>query len=844
MEDYIIVKGARENNLKNVSLKIPKNKLVVLTGLSGSGKSSLAFDTLQKECQRQYMESMGMVTDQISKPKVTELHGLSPSISVSQRAMNCSPRSTVGTVTELYTYLRVLFARFGEKKCPKCNQYLEPLFEQKNLDDIKDMLDENVEEMSNSHFNCPYCGTKILELSMANFSFNKPEGACPSCMGLGKISSVNMKALLNEELSVLDGAVSIWCSAEIKRFSTTLVNASKYFGFDYDPSIPVKDYNELQRNLLLYGIYDKRFIRHFPGKEFPTSVDQGRFDGIVNIVMNRYKERGDEVEYRKKIGKLMIEEVCPDCNGTRLRKESREVLLGGRSIVEVCEMSLYDMKQWVDDLTERVPEKSKQIVQQTAVNLCDRLKRLIDVGLGYLTLGRSSITLSAGEYQRLRLASLLGSGLTGVLYVLDEPTTGLHQRDTERLIKVLRQLRDLGNTVLVIEHDMEMMKAADFLIDIGPEAGKNGGHLVKAGTLDEIIQCKESITGKYLAGEGLIDIPKKHLAGNGKYIKIHGASENNLQNIDVTFPLGTLIAVTGVSGSGKSTMMFEILDKYAQEYFGQYNGIKGACESVEGLEHIDKVITINQAAIGRIPRSNAATYTDLFNLIRDLYAKLEASKVKNLQPKHFSFNVAGGRCEKCQGAGVVLIPMHFLPDEQIICPNCRGKRFKKEILEVKYKGKSIADVLEMTVDEALVLFEEEKAIHDKLLLMKKVGIGYIQLGQPATTISGGEAQRIKLAKELSKKSKGHTLYILDEPTTGLHPQDVRNLTKVIQELVKKNNTVIVIEHNLDVIKVADWIIDLGPEGGDAGGELIVEGTLEDVINSPRSITGKCLKKIL
>ncbi|PJI06509.1 MULTISPECIES: excinuclease ABC subunit UvrA [Clostridium] len=837
MKDYIWVEGAREHNLKNISLKIPKNKLIVLTGLSGSGKSSLAFDTLQKECQRQYMESLGMITENINKPNVRLIKGLSPSISVNQRVLNCSPRSTVGTVTEIFTYLRVLYARFGERYCSNCGEKITPSFNQSG-EDYNDS-DNNGDGLEKKFILCPNCKNKIFELGMSNFSFNKPEGACPKCMGLGKISKVNMKTLLNEELSVLDGAVSIWCSAEIKRFSSTLVNAGKYFGFPFDPSIPVKDYNNIQKNLLLYGIYDIRFKKNFPNIDFPKSVDNGRFDGIVNIVLRRYEERGDDINYRKKISKLIIEDVCPDCKGSRLRKESREVILGDKSITEVSKMSLYELMDWINELPNKVIPKCRLIIEQTLSNLRERVRRLIDVGLGYLTMGRASLTLSAGEYQRLRLASLLGSGLTGVLYVLDEPTTGLHQRDTDRLIKVLKQLRDLGNTVMVIEHDTEMMKAADYIIDIGPGAGKKGGNVIIAGTLNDVLNCNESITGRFLSGKELIEIPKKRLLGNGKFIRIKGARENNLKNINVNIPLGVFVAITGVSGSGKSTLMFDILAKFAQNSSSQ---IGNKCDSITGLEYIDKVITINQTAIGRTPRSNAATYTEVFNLIRDLFSKLEYSRKNNLKPKHFSFNVSGGRCEKCQGAGVLMIPMHFLPDEQVLCPECHGKRFQKKILGAKYKDKTISDVLNMTIDEAILLFENENKIKTKLLLMKKVGIGYLQLGQPATTLSGGEAQRIKLAKELGKSSKGHTLYIIDEPTTGLHPQDVKQLILVLQKLVSNNNTVIVIEHNLEVIKVADWIIDLGPEGGDKGGEIVAEGTPEEIMHSPKSITGMCLRK--
>ncbi|BCJ94843.1 excinuclease ABC subunit A [Anaerocolumna cellulosilytica] len=848
MNDSIRIKGANENNLKNITLDIPKNKLIVLTGVSGSGKSSLAFDTLQKECQRQYMESMAMITENVSKPKVESIIGLSPAISVDQRVYNSSPRSTVGTVTEILTYLRVLYAKVGLRPCPKCNTMVEPPFE---VDaDVLNFWDRDIgteedesnvfrdNEIPNTFSVCPNCKTHMPEIRMSNFSFNKPEGACPTCSGIGETTGVNISKLLNEELSILDGGVSIWHAAEIKRFSNTLQNAGRYFGFPFDTSIPIKEYDDFQRNFLLYGIYTPHFKHRFPDVKYPTSVDDGRYDGIVNIIMNRFKERANDLNYRKKIEKLLIQRTCPDCNGTRLREESRRVTIAGKSIIDISKLSLDNLSIWLNSLPSQVPDKWETILNPILSDLRQRIKRLIDVGVGYLTLGRTSFTLSAGEYQRLRLASLLGSGLTGVLYVLDEPTTGLHQRDTGKLIRVLRQLRDLGNTVLVVEHDMELMKAADYIIDIGPGAGKNGGHLVTAGTPKEIESCKESVTVQCLLG--YIQAQKNDLPPSKDCISIIGANENNLRNINVNIPLNQFTVISGVSGSGKSTLIFDILDKAANQHYNGANVKPGEHTEIRGWEKINRVITIDQTPIGRTPRSNAATYTDVFTSIRTIYANLEEAKKKKLTLKHFSFNVPGGRCEKCQGAGVLTISMHFLPDEQVCCPVCHGKRFKRDILDIKYKGYHIADILNMTISEAMQIFEDVKPVYDRLSVMSEVGIGYLQLGQAATTLSGGEAQRIKLAKELGKRNSGHTLYLLDEPTSGLHPYDVVKLISLLQNLVKEGNTVVVIEHNMEVIKSANWIIDMGPEGGEQGGLIVAEGTQEQIARIQSSITGKYL----
>ncbi len=838
MDTHIQIRGAYENNLKNIDLDIPKNKLVVITGLSGSGKSSIAFDTLQKECQRQYMESMGHVTDNLQKPKYHSIHGLSPSISVAQRLTNWNTRSTVGTATEVFTYLRVLYAKLGKRPCPHCNAVLEPVF-----DEALDSAAEETEE-GEKGIRCPKCNGIVSPITMDFFSFNTPQGACPECMGLGVVNSVDMNMLINQEVSLLDGAVSIWNSGEAKRNVRTLQNAQQYFGFDYNPEQPVKDYNPMLKALLFYGNNHPDFKKHFPNVQMPNSVDYGRFEGIVNLMMRRYRERANDANYMKKIEKYYIQQECPYCHGTRLKLESRQVTIAGKSIIDISQMSLFKLLEWIKALPEHVSEQGMHVAEPIINDLTARINRLLEVGLGYLSMERSSPSLSAGEAQRLRLASLLGSGLTGVLYILDEPTIGLHQRDSQRLINVLKKLRDMGNTVLLVEHDVEVMRAADYIIEIGPGAGRNGGNVVAHGTPEEIMQCPDSITGKYISNSNLIPKMTKHRPGNGKEITILGASEHNLRNINVNIPLGVFVAVTGVSGSGKSSLILDILDKALRsQMYGAVEEV-GKHEGILGIENIDKLISIDQSPIGKTPRSNAATYTDLYTHVRKRFASLPKAVAYGFTESHFSFNVDGGRCPKCEGAGVISIPMHFLPDVHVECPLCHGKRFKGKILNVKYNGFNIADILNMTISEAINVFQEDAAIKKRLKLLQDVGLGYLQLGQPATTLSGGEAQRIKLSKELSKSSKGHTLYILDEPTTGLHPQDIMMLINVLEKIVDKGNTVIVIEHNLDVIKRADCIIDIGPEGGEAGGLLVAQGSPEQVSNIKESITGKYLKQLL
>jgi len=835
MQNYIIIKGARLHNLKNISLNIPKNQLVVLTGLSGSGKSTLAFDTLHKEGQRQYMESLGMVTDYLSKPPIDGIEGLSPSISVDQHLTNRSPRSTVGTVTEVYTYLRVLFARIGHRLCPTCGANVPPSY------DADGEWNDGSGEGSDDAYPCLNCGAPVSEIGMAHFSFNKPAGACPTCTGLGVVLQPQMDRLIDPERSIEDGAVHGWDTFYIQHYTKTLRAAVQHYGLDFDSGVPVRELGPVQRDLLLYGVESDRFRRHYPDIEPPNTVGKGRFEGIVTNLLRRYRERANDGAYREKMEKLLSKQTCPDCEGTRLRPESRQVTVGGRTIVELSRMPLVDLADWLEWLADAASAEEWMIAEPIVADLRERVRRLVNVGAGYLTMERASPTLSAGEAQRLRLAALLGSGLTGVLYVLDEPTIGLHQRDAGRLIQVLRQLRDLGNTVLVIEHDLEMVRAADHVIDMGPGAGEGGGRVIAAGPPEAIAGCSDSLTGRYLSGQTSVTVPEQRRPFNGKQLTIQGAREHNLKDVTVTLPLGTLITVTGVSGSGKSSLMLDILDRAARSHFYGANDAPGEHDGIEGWEHLDKSVTIDQVAIGRTPRSNAATYTDAFTPMRQTFAATDEAHARGLTARHFSFNVTGGRCERCQGAGVLTVEMHFLPDVQVRCPACRGRRFKREVLAVRYRGHTIADVLDLTIKEALPIFQDVSAVANRLSLMVDVGLGYLKLGQPATTLSGGEAQRVKLAKELGRRATGRTLYLLDEPTTGLHVADVARLLAVLQRLVDAGNTVIVIEHNLDVIQAADWIVDLGPEGGDAGGSIVAQGPPEEVARVEASHTGAFLR---
>ena len=830
MHNEIIIRGAHLHNLKHVNLSIPKNQFVVLTGISGSGKSTLALETLHREGQRQYLESIGVVTYAISKPEVDSISGLSPSISVDQHLTNRSPRSTVGTATEVFTYLRVLFARIGYRVCLNCGSDIPPVY------DVGAESDDTLEE--DTSYPCPQCGVAVPNLGMAHFSFNKPQGACPTCTGLGVIHAANLDLLIDPAKSMRDGGVLRWIDHETERYSDVLQAAGKHYGFSFDTSAPLGELGEVQMDILLYGAVSERFRRHFPDIEPPQTVSKGRFEGIIPNLMRRYAESVNNPTYRAKLGKMLSEQTCPDCHGRRLRRESRAVTINGQTIIDVSQMPLSSLLDWINTVEEWVAGEAWQIAEPVIADLRERVRRLVDAGISYLTLDRATPSLSSGEAMRLRLAALLGSGLTGVLYVLDEPTIGLHPRDNTLLIRVLRRLRDLGNTVLVIEHDLDMIRAADILVDMGPGAGVHGGQVMAAGTADEVARVSKSITGQYLSGKKAVPIPPLRRRGNGQRLTIRGARAHNLKNLTVELPLGTLIAVVGVSGSGKSSLIMDTLGRAANRRFHHSNDIPKAHDTISGWEHLSNVVIIDQTAIGRIPRSNAATYTDVFTAIRQTFAK--ESEARHLEAGHFSFNVPGGRCVRCEGAGVLTVNMHFLPDVEVRCPVCRGRRFKEEVLRVRYHGLDIAAVLDLTTEEALELFEDVPAVARKLKLMVDVGLGYLKLGQPATTLSGGEAQRIKLAKELGRRSSGHTLYLLDEPTTGQHPDDVGRLLAVLQRLVDANNTVLVIEHNVDVMRAADWLVELGPEGGEAGGFLIAEGMPDEVAGNPESPTASFL----
>ncbi|MCR8631554.1 excinuclease ABC subunit UvrA [Paenibacillus radicis (ex Xue et al. 2023)] len=830
MKETITIKGARENNLKNVSLSIPKYKLVVLTGPSGSGKSTLAMDTLQRECQRQYMDSMGMMTDTISKPKVESIEGLSPSISVGQHVTNRNPRSTVGTVTDLYTFVRFIFSRLGERICPSCSGCIPPSFEPTGV------MAEDDEEMDQQTMSCPYCGAKLEKLGMSHFSFNKPEGACEVCSGLGHVASINEEAVFNSELSLSDGGVASLNGVHRDIQTRILIAAGKHYGFEFDPDQPLKDLGEVQRDLLYYGVESEAFKQHYPNVK---PIQGTKFEGVIPGLWRRYKEKEGESGTKEKEGSFFQEQLCPECLGARLKKEVRLVRVAGSSITDVSDWSLGDVLEWTKGLQAVLPPEGLHLLKPVLDDMPVRLKRIIDVGLGYLSMNRQTVTLSGGEAQRLRLASLLGSGLTGVLYILDEPTTGLHPRDTIGLIRVLQQLRDLGNTVLVIEHDVEMMRAADHVIDIGPGAGLHGGTVVGEGSLEDLMSSELSVTGAYLREESL-PIPNRiRRTGNGQHITIREAVARNVNIPAVSFPLGCLVSVTGVSGSGKSTLVFDILAEVNQEGLEQ----KG-CKQITGLEHVGNIVIFDQSPMGRIQRSNVATYTDVFTHLRQLFAGLPEAKERKLTSKHFSFNTPGGRCERCQGLGVLSVDMNFLPDLEVKCPDCKGRRFTDEVLQVKYEGFSISDLLNLSVQESLPILKGESKIAGIIEMLCEVGLGYLQWGQSVKTLSGGEGQRIRLAKELSKPSKNHTLYLLDEPTTGLHPSDIKQLHILLKKLVDTGNTVVVVEHSLELIRESDWVIDIGPEGGTAGGKLVAEGTPEQVAQVSASYTGMFLKRVL
>lgn len=938
MNDKITIHGAREHNLKNIDLEIPRDKLIVFTGLSGSGKSSLAFDTIYADGQRRYMESLSSYARQflgmMEKPDVDEIGGLSPAISIDQKTTSKNPRSTVGTVTEIYDYLRLLYARIGIPHCPVCGreirqqtvdqmvdkvmelpertkiQILAPIVRGKkgmhqkeferakksgyvrvrvdgNLydlseeitldknkkhnieivvdrlvvrDDIQSRLTDSLETaigltgglvvvdvvdgeemMFSQNYACPEHNISIEELNPRMFSFNNPFGACEKCTGLGTFMSIDPDLVIpDKSKSIREGAIkaSGWYYAEGGISQLYFQSLADHYHFSLDT--PVKDLPKEIVDILLYGTKGEK-IKMVRDTEDVKSTYYTEFEGVANNLERRFRETSSNW-MREEITNWMNSVDCPQCHGDRLKKESLSVLIGGMNISQLCRLSVAAMIDFFNNL--QLTEKEEMISHQVIKEIRSRLEFLKNVGLDYLTLSRASATLSGGESQRIRLATQIGSSLMGVLYILDEPSIGLHQRDNDKLIDTLRHLRDLGNTVIVVEHDEDTMFASDYIVDIGPGAGVHGGEVVCAGPVDEIMACERSITGQYLSGRKKIPIPEKRREGNGKKLTIKGAAQNNLKNVNVSIPLGTFTAVTGVSGSGKSSLINEILYKGLAAALNQARERPGKHKEIVGLEELDKVIEISQSPIGRTPRSNPATYTGVFTDIRQLFAQTNEAKTRGYDSGRFSFNVKGGRCEACEGDGILQIEMHFLPDIYVPCEVCKGKRYNRETLEVKYKGKNISDVLEMTAEEAYLFFENIPKIARKMKTLCDVGLGYVKLGQSATTLSGGEAQRVKLATELSKRATGRTIYILDEPTTGLHAADVHKLIEVLQTLVDSGNTVVVIEHNLDVIKTADYIIDLGPEGGDRGGEIIATGTPEQVAECEGSYTGKYLKKVL
>ena len=934
--DKIVIKGAKENNLKNVDVTIPRDKLVVMTGLSGSGKSSLAFDTIYADGQRRYMESLSsyarMFLGQMEKPNVESIEGLSPAISIDQKTTSKNPRSTVGTVTEIYDYLRLLYARIGIPHCPVCGreikqqtvdqmvdaimelpegtrfQILAPVVKGQKGTHVKEFdaakrqgfvrvrvngniydLEEDIsleknkkhnieivvdrlsirediasrlaqsletalsltngtvvidviggeEMLFSQNFACPEHGISIDELAPRMFSFNNPFGACEKCSGLGVFMRVDPELILpNKKLSIDQGAIkaSGWYYAEGSVSRMYYRGLAQRYGFTL--STPLKDLSKEALDALLYGTKGEK-LDLYRETDRGMSKYQTEFEGIIPNLERRFRETNSNW-VKEEISGVMSGIECPECHGDRLKPEILAVTVGGINIADFTKMSVRDALKFLDEI--RLTDRELLIAESILKEVKGRLNFLKSVGLEYLTLARSAASLSGGESQRIRLATQIGSSLVGVLYVLDEPSIGLHQRDNEKLIDTLRHLRDLGNTLIVVEHDEDTIRAADHIVDIGPGAGVHGGQIVAQGTLADIENCEESITGQYLSGKKVINLPEKLREGNGKFIKVVGAAQNNLKKIDVEFPLGKFICVTGVSGSGKSSLVNEILYKKAAAVLNGSKAKPGRHEDILGLENIDKVICIDQNAIGRTPRSNPATYTGVFTDIRNLYAQTNEAKMRGYNPGRFSFNVKGGRCEACEGDGIIQIEMHFLPDIYVPCEVCKGKRYNRETLEVKYKGKSIADVLDMTVEQAMSFFENHPKIYRKIKTLYDVGLGYIKLGQSATTLSGGEAQRVKLALELSKIQTGKTLYILDEPTTGLHTADVHRLIEVLQKLADAGNTIVVIEHNLDLIKVCDHIIDIGPEGGDEGGTVVATGTPEEISKNPASYTGMFLKK--
>jgi excinuclease ABC subunit A len=945
--DRIIVRGARQHNLKNITVEIPRNRLVVITGISGSGKSSLAFDTIFAEGQRRYVESLSAYARQflgeMQKPDVDSIEGLSPAISIDQRGVSHNPRSTVGTVTEIYDYLRLLYARIGIPHCPQCGrevtrqsaqqivdavlalpagtrfQVLAPLvkdrkghhqavfedirkagFVRVRVDGVVREVDEEIELdryklhtieavvdrliipeeiddgfrtrltdsvetalrlgdgivvindvsadpprdlLYSEHLACPVCGISLPEIEPRTFSFNSPHGACRTCQGLGTRTELDPDLIVpNPDLSLEEGAIVAWNTDDHDGYYWQLLEATAHY-YHIPTDRPWRELTPAQRNLILYGSGGEEIPITYTARDGGRRIYRTPFEGVVPNLQRRYRETTSDY-IRAKIEEFMTRRPCPACGGARLRPEALAVTVGGQNIYELTRWPASRLLEWLDELEGQLTPKERAIADRILKEVRSRLQFMVNVGLDYLTLDRTADTLSGGEAQRIRLATQIGSQLTGVLYVLDEPTVGLHQRDNDRLIRTLQAMRDLGNTLLVVEHDEAMIRSADWIIDLGPGAGEKGGEVVVSGTLQDVLSHPVSLTGAYLSGRRRIPIPRQRRPGNGQFLVVRGAREHNLKDIDVRIPLGMFVCITGVSGSGKSTLLVDVLYRRLAQMLHGSREPAGEHDAIEGVEHIDKVINIDQSPIGRTPRSNPATYTNLFGPIRDLFASLPESKIRGYRAGRFSFNVKGGRCEACEGHGVLRIEMQFLPDVYVPCDVCHGKRYNRETLQVRFKGKNIAEVLDMTVDEAVEFFSAFPAIQRKLQTLQDVGLGYIRLGQPAPTLSGGEAQRVKLARELSKIATGRTLYVLDEPSVGLHAADVDKLVAVLNRLVDAGNTVVIIEHHPDIIKVADWIIDLGPEGGDAGGWVVAEGRPEDVARVESSYTGQFLRRIL
>jgi excinuclease ABC subunit A len=837
-----VVHGAREHNLKNICFEIPKGKLVALTGPSGSGKSSIAVEILQKDALRQYLESLGMTTDHIAKAKVDTIMGLSPAIGVSQRVTDSNPRSTVGTKTGILTILRNLFASIGRQICIGCGKTVkQPLQDKDKLITIEEEESSSAKKKRKSYFNCPQCGQQLEKLQMAHFSFNATSGACVACKGMGEMIRVDISQLLNEEKTIRDGGVVVWDEALAEYYEGVIQAAAKHYHFPLDTTIPIRNYTKEQRDFILYGIAFPEFIKAHKSVKEPKKVSEGRFEGIVPTLLNQYKNNPIKLPIALK--KYILHEPCLECCSTRLGKMGREVTVCGKTIMDVVALPLGELLEWIDALEGQVAEEELQVLAAVSVALKTRTSNLIEVGLEYLTLDRTLPSLSAGESQRLRLANVLGSGLTGVLYVLDEPTTGLHPHDTAKLLKTLRMIQEAGNTVLLIEHDPEIIKNVDHIIDVGPGGGSKGGEIVVSGTPAEVMGCAASITGKYLTRKTLPELKHPH---KSKVLTVAGASEHNLKGIDVSIPVNQLVVMTGVSGSGKSTFVFGILDKLMRQYFNHASTPPGKYVSVHGLDHLNRVVTVDQATIRNTQssRSTVATYTKIFDLIREIFASLPEAKARGFSAETFSFNVSDKRCENCNGAGIVAVDMAFMADVEMECPVCNGLRFHEDVLSVKFQGHTIADVLDLTAGDAISLFRQYPPIFALLDVMEQVGVEYLVLGQSTSTLSGGEAQRIKLAMELSKSGRESTLYLLDEPTTGLHPHEVEKLLAILRKLVSKGNTVVAIEHNLEAMCAADTIIDFGPGGGTAGGEIVAIGTPYELAANGDSLTGQCLRAYL